>query len=503
MAKTIDDYKKDWAAANATGDKAGMDAAHAAAEALRAQAGYSGGADGSQYIPLANPTGGVPTTPTAPAPTMPSGFQGSATGVAAYTPDQATITKKMNENSQKWWTATPEEKERLHAENQQLAAQLGGSVAYNPSTGTWSGAAGYTSQESTQIDGLLNAILNRQPFSYDYKTDPAYLAYEDKYKRLGDRAREDTLGDVASLTGGMPSSWAVSAASQAQNDYNQQLSDVIPTLYDAAYNRYVTEDSMKRSDLGLVMDVDDMNYGRYRDTVGDAWKQKEFDYGVYRDNVGDSQWEKGFDQQQESIDWGVTVDKWNMKTDEEKTRFDNLMTKWQVMGVADEEVATGLGIPVGATTESYYFNKLSADRAAAKGAGDGGGGDDSFEDTKNKAIVINNAKKLIHGTSQGNYYDAAIEYVLENALDYGIDMEEFYSIFKELGASEDVIDKVYGNYVEEQRDAETPKDYLYYAGLMGSAGDVEAQAAWLDTNKYSIPDDIYEKLKKLLPGYEQ
>ena len=52
MMATIDDYKSAWAKANAAGDKAGMDAAHAGAEAVRAQQGYSGGADGSQYTPL-------------------------------------------------------------------------------------------------------------------------------------------------------------------------------------------------------------------------------------------------------------------------------------------------------------------------------------------------------------------------------------------------------------------------------------------------------------------
>lgn len=46
----IESYKKQWEAANAKGDKAGMQAAHEAAEALRSQYGYIGGTDGSQYI---------------------------------------------------------------------------------------------------------------------------------------------------------------------------------------------------------------------------------------------------------------------------------------------------------------------------------------------------------------------------------------------------------------------------------------------------------------------
>ena len=44
--------KQQWKTASAAGDKAGMDAAHAGAESIRAQYGYSGGGDGSEYNPL-------------------------------------------------------------------------------------------------------------------------------------------------------------------------------------------------------------------------------------------------------------------------------------------------------------------------------------------------------------------------------------------------------------------------------------------------------------------
>lgn len=48
VQKAKDDWTKAWKA----GDQAGMDAAHAAAESVRANYGYSGGADGSGYNPL-------------------------------------------------------------------------------------------------------------------------------------------------------------------------------------------------------------------------------------------------------------------------------------------------------------------------------------------------------------------------------------------------------------------------------------------------------------------
>ena len=52
----IKQYQTKWAADMAKGDTAAANDDHINAEAIRANAGYSGGADGSQYIPLSNNT---------------------------------------------------------------------------------------------------------------------------------------------------------------------------------------------------------------------------------------------------------------------------------------------------------------------------------------------------------------------------------------------------------------------------------------------------------------
>ncbi len=481
MAKTIDDYKKDWQAAHDAGDRTGMDAAHAAAEALRAKAGYSGGTDGSQYIPI--PTTKNNTT------SATSTFKGSATGVNIYSDEQESIRNLMNENSKKWWVASADERNALHAENERLASLLGGSVTYDPS-GTWSGSAAqvednqYDSKNSTQIDSLLNAILNREPFSYDYKTDPTYLAYEDKYKRLGDRAREDTLGNVAALNGGYASSWATSAASQAQNDYNQQLSDVIPTLYDAAYNRYLDEDSLKRNDLGLVMDVDNTNYDRYRDTISDSqWEQN---FGLSKDQ---------FELSEDQFEWGKEMDMWSMENTEATQEFEKLMSRWKTTGVADAEVAAALGVPVGATTESYYFNKASLAMDQRKIAME--------QEEKNKTegeqklledSIVRQVKPLV----EVGHFDYAAQHIFASGV---TSADEYFRIGEKAGIPTVVLqeefDALYSEAMKEPEET-VEKDYLYYAGLMGKAGDETAQIAWLEANKYSIPEDIYKSLKVLL-----
>ena len=50
--RKIDEYKKKFAEAQANNDQAGMDAAHAGAEEVRASYNFSGGADGSQYLTI-------------------------------------------------------------------------------------------------------------------------------------------------------------------------------------------------------------------------------------------------------------------------------------------------------------------------------------------------------------------------------------------------------------------------------------------------------------------
>ena len=83
--------------------------------------------------------------------------------------------------------------------------------------------------------------LQREAFSYDPNEDPVYRAYRRQYTRLGKLAMEDTVGKAAALTGGYGNSYAETAGQQAYGQYLQKLGDTIPTLYSAAYDRYLAE----------------------------------------------------------------------------------------------------------------------------------------------------------------------------------------------------------------------------------------------------------------------
>ena len=87
-------------------------------------------------------------------------------------------------------------------------------------------------------DEALQAYLNREDFQYDLNGDALYRQYKDRYMEMGKTAMQDTMGQAAALTGGYGSSYAQSVGHQAYNSYLQQLGDVVPELYQLAYDRY-------------------------------------------------------------------------------------------------------------------------------------------------------------------------------------------------------------------------------------------------------------------------
>lgn len=152
----------------------------------------------------------------------------------------------------------------------------------------------YNGKYDPQIDALLKQILNRDDFSYDPMNDPLYQQYQQQYRREGDRAMRDTLAEVAAGAGGM-NSYAITAAQQANDYYNQQMADKIPELYQLAYQMYLNDKESKVQDLGILQNMDATQYGRYRDTINDWYKDKDFAFGAYKTAVDQNNWQTNFD----------------------------------------------------------------------------------------------------------------------------------------------------------------------------------------------------------------
>lgn len=299
MAKTIEDYQKDYQAASARGDHAAMDAAHAAAEAIRAGQGYSGGVDGSQYIPVSSGSGGSSYTPTGAG--------------SDYWAGMNNVTNDHNDMLHKYQDQYNAAKAKgdhagmdaAHAAAEALRAQYGysggkdgseGSLGLNlkPSGGgNWSygQAPSYTEKYQGKIDDLMDMILKRDPFSYNYLEDPLYQQYRDAYTREGNRAMLDTMGQAAARTGGYLSTAGEVAAQQANNYYTAKIGDKVPELEQLAYQMWLNDYDMDVKNLGLLQGLEDFNYDKYLTTLGQFNTDRNFNYGVYRDDVGDARYD--------------------------------------------------------------------------------------------------------------------------------------------------------------------------------------------------------------------
>lgn len=143
--------------------------------------------------------------------------------------------------------------------------------------------ADYVSKYGDQIQALLDKILNRDPFKYDFNADPMYQMYKDRYLQQGRMAMQDTMGDAAALTGGYGNSYAATAGQQAYQSYLQGLNDRIPGLRDFAYNAWLNEGDRMRSNLSTLQGLEDTDYARYRDKVGDYKDELTYYYNRFGD----------------------------------------------------------------------------------------------------------------------------------------------------------------------------------------------------------------------------
>ena len=184
---------------------------------------------------------------------------------------------------------------------------------------------------------VMNKILNREKFSYDFNGDALYQQYKDKYIKQGKMAMGDAIGQASAMTGGYGNSYAQSVGQQAYQANLENLNDMIPELYQMALDKYNTEgqdlynqfgmlqsdrsqkygewsdgynraltdrsyyqglyDSERTYDRGVYDSDRNFAYGQHRDDVTDQQWQKNYDYQVGRDAVEDAQWQKSYDYQ--------------------------------------------------------------------------------------------------------------------------------------------------------------------------------------------------------------
>lgn len=166
-------------------------------------------------------------------------------------------------------------------------------------------ASNFTYGNADLYKQALSAVMNRQPFSYDQASDPAYQAYAKQYAREGQRATADALGQAAAASGGRVSSWAQTAAQQAGNYYAGQMADRVPELYQQAYNRYLQEFQMNQGALDAALadrrqEYSEFqgNYDRAAQNLNTARALEQDEYNRFLNELGQYNTDRNFNYAQ-------------------------------------------------------------------------------------------------------------------------------------------------------------------------------------------------------------
>lgn len=192
----------------------------------------------------------------------------------------------------------------------------------------------YQSKYQSQIDAILDDLINGKKPVYNPYEDPVYQNYRDQYMQAGKTAMQDTMANAAALSGGYGNSYANTAGNQAYQQYLSQLNNVIPELAQLAYERYQDEIAGKRNNLNTLQGLEQTEYGKYRDTVSDWNNERDYlagrydteysrDYGAYRDNVSDWESDRAFNYQKERD--RIADEQWQKNFDEEKRQYEATM----------------------------------------------------------------------------------------------------------------------------------------------------------------------------------
>ena len=127
----------------------------------------------------------------------------------------------------------------------------------------------YANTYGGRLDELYQQIVNRPKFNYDVNADPLYQSLKDQYVQQGKIAMRDTVAQGAALTGGYDNTYGQQVGQQTYDAYLQNLASAIPELYGQARDTYQMEGDRLNQQYGMLNDLADDEYGKYRDALSD------------------------------------------------------------------------------------------------------------------------------------------------------------------------------------------------------------------------------------------
>lgn len=172
-----------------------------------------------------------------------------------------------------------------------------------------------------------DAWQNRADFSYDVNGDALYQQYKDQYINQGRLAMMDTMGQAAAMTGGYGNSYAATVGNQAYQGYLQKLNEVVPELYNMAYNMYQQEGEDLRYAYESKKDEYKTKYGEWADKLGFLQSEaNRADSNYY--NEANLDWTMFNDNRTNTTDAFNTALEW--ATNNENTLYSDAATKYQL-----------------------------------------------------------------------------------------------------------------------------------------------------------------------------
>ena len=126
--------------------------------------------------------------------------------------------------------ATGEESQPVVTESQKAKEQLDQFSSNAPGDFAFS--------QQHLLDLAEQAWRDREAFAYDPNADAIYRHYKDQATTQGQRAMEDAMGLAQAMTGGYANSYAQLAGQQAYGAQLEKLGDVLPKLYELAYEKW-------------------------------------------------------------------------------------------------------------------------------------------------------------------------------------------------------------------------------------------------------------------------
>lgn len=287
----------------------------------------------------------------------------------------------------------------------------------------------YENQYAEQQQALLDAIINRPDFSWSKEDDPQWSSYKKSYLREGDRATANALGQAAAASGGRPSTAALTAATQAGDYYATQLNDIIPTLYQQAYDRYLNEYNMSLQDLNAVNTQEQLDYAKYLDQLGQFNTDRNFAFNSYLSDFDILQNQLASLQGQDSVDYNRWMDKVGLYREDQQLQREEALAQQQMAQAQVDAILSAGGSPsadlVGASGyTNEYVQALQAayqrQLATKSGGGSSGGSRSSGGGSK---MTLTTAKQ---------------------AANAGVFSDEVLAVLRNNGYTDEMLEAIYG-----------------------------------------------------------